>query len=597
MLEQEDIFKKYVKTITNKINSYYEHYFGHKVYKNFKARCTLIDNAIDGKFANQSSYVADVAPMIIRKDKNETEAFIWKYFENDPIISLKSIGGTPQVNADYMQGTLQSNFVATYFREMCMLRLVDNLSRYGTCACFSQFDSNFMPGGTIITPAGPDSPSPYNYQQNEGKKVVVNKSIHPLNVIQDPMANFQSDSSYIGFLDTWLVSDLIGLENNEMYNQENLKLAIESCKKGQKEQFWYGGQDSEVMDMTRAIIHPLRMWTTLNFDGNEMDTTIYYVEMVHNKVIRCHPAGISQDLIPLQAGTYYPRPDMWMGNANLEFKMAFQNLKNWILNATIESTMKQMDRMILTRRGQLNIADINNRHAMSGIVYTDSTEPLDRLMYPVQFQNTARNDVEWLNRETNQMIQELSPVVNMQNKYNDGGMNNSTLGAAQMQAGIGEVLFSFVMRNVSFFISRIGRVNTDLLQKNLPDLVPYRENERKDQTMLRKTSILGEFAYQTNSTYYTNEKGERVDTANMINMVLNWLATGNPAFNGFNMPEMVNDWVRAWKGSGTDIEKYYTNQPQQAIPPELAMMQRQAAMGQPGNAQPQPAAPMEGIVQ
>ena len=566
MLSQEEIFTKYLRTITNKCMGWYQHYFESRVYKNFKARCSIIDSAIDGKFANQNSFVADVSPMIIRQDYNTSNAFLSKYFENDPLISLRSIGSTPQHNADVMTGILQNNFVVQNMRERTMLKLFDNLSRYGTTGAFVQFDEAYEAGGMMTVDAGPDAVSPYPTITGEGKKVAVVKSVHPLNIMMDPLANFQSDSQYIGFLDTWFVSDLFSLVEDENYFAENVKKAIESCKKGQSEEFWYGGGDSETTDHSRAMIHPLRMWTTLGFDGNEQDNTIYYCEFVHNHLIRCHPAGVTKYTIPLQTGVYYPRPDMWMGNSNLEFKMAYQNLKNWLIGATIESTMKQMDRMILVRRGSgVNVADINARHQMGGIVYYDGMDDPSKLMYPVQFQNTARQDTEWLNREVNQMIQELSPVVNMQNKYNEGGLNNSTLGAAQMQAGLGEVLFNFPMKCVSYFLQRIGTVCTITLQNNLGDTIPFRPSASQDEKMVAKRAILGEYVYSTESTYYTNEKGERIDTANMITTAINWMATQNPAFQGLNLNAMLRDWVRSWKGTGTDIDKYLSAQ-QQAVP-------------------------------
>jgi len=591
MLTSDQIFSQFKKTVSDKVNGLVEAYFQHKTYRNFKARCAIIDAAIDGKFNNQNSYVADVAPMIIRKDYNTTTAFLWKYFENDPIITLKSIGSTPQQNADKMQGVLQSNFTATRFRESALLPIFDNLSRYGTCAAFAQFDDSYDSGGEITMAAGEDAMSPFQSIENEGKKVVEVKSVHPLNVFMDPKKNFQCNSSYIGFIDSWFVSDLYNLRDNPAYNQGMLAEAIELCKKGVNEKFWYGGVESEVEDYSRGMIHPIRCWTTLPIEGNESDGTIYYCEMIHDKLVRCQPAGIPKSKIPLQVGTYYPRPDMWMGNANLEFKMAFQNLKNWIIGSAIENTMKQMDKIILTRRGgPVNVADLNMRHQTGGIVYYDGQpgEDPSKLLYPVQFQNPSRNDSEWLNREVNQMTEELSPVVNLQNKYNQGGLNNSTLGAAQMQAGIGEVLFGFVMTNVSFFISRVGAICTDLLQRELGDVINYRPSDMQDQQELSKVDILGEYVYDTQTSYFTNEKGERIDAANMITQVINWQATQRPEFNRFNLNEMIDDYMRAWKGSGADIEKYLAAV-QQQLP--SAMQQSPTAPGQMMPEQP-PAPPV-----
>jgi len=577
MLSQTEIWTKFKQTITNKGIELYTSYFESNVYKRFKLRCSLIDNAIDGKFPAQNAFIADVAPLVIRKDYNTTMAFLSKYFENDPVITLRSIGSTPQQNADIMQNVLQSNFTTTRFREKTLLPVFDNLSRYGSCVTFSQFDDNYGAGGSVAVAASDSAPSPFMTTERQPKKVVVTKSVHPLNYCQDPQGNYQSDTAWKGFLDTWYVSDLFGLAEVDLYNKENVLKVIEETKKGAKDDFWYGGgqhnndrgQQSEAADYSRAVVHPVRMWAPLNFEGNENDPTIYYMEFIQRKLVRCHPVDINKDLMPLQTGTYYPRPDMWMGNASLEFKMAYQNLKNWIIGSTIETTMKGMDRMVLTRRGALDVADINNRHQMGGIVYTDTMEPLDKIMYPVQFQNAARGDMEWLNRNVDQEIQELSPVVNMQNKYNEGGMNNSTLGAAQMQAGLGETMFGFVMKNVSFFISRVGEVNADIMQKNCSDEIPYRPSPLQDEVRLSKQAILGEFIFSAASSYYINEKGERVDSANMITQVLNWRGTQAPEFQQLNLLEMLKDWVKAWKGCGSDTEKYMSSQPVQVQPPAM----------------------------
>jgi hypothetical protein len=450
---------------------------------------------------------------------------------------------------------------------------------------FTQYDETYRAGGKSIVSAGPGAASPYQSIDNIGKKVAYTQSIHPLNYFQDPTGNYQHNTSYKGFIDCWYVSDLFKLINNPLYHQGNLQEAIEAAKKGLKEEFWYAGRDSEQKDHTRAVINPIRLYAMLTFDGNENDSTIYYMEFVHHKLIRCHPIDVSKEMLPLQTGVYYPRPDMWCGNASLEFKMAYQNLKNWIFGSVIESTMKQNDRMILIRRGGgIDIADINNRHQNSGVVYYDGMEDPEKLMHQVQFTNTAGRDIDWLNREVNQGIQELSPVVNMQNKYNEGGMNNSTLGAAQMQAGLGETMFGFVMKNVGFFVSRIGEICANVLQQNCGDLIPYRPSPSQDEIQIEKSKMLGEFTFTATSTYFINEKGERTDSANMINQVLNWLPTQQPVFQRLNIEEMLKDWLRAWKGNGSDMSKYLTG-------PQPGAMPSTGAPPAPQPGQPAPGAP------
>jgi hypothetical protein len=574
--------------ITKRCMSLCDSYFASDLYKRFKMRVTIIDNAIDGKFAAQNSFIADVAPLVIRKDYNATLAFMHKYFENDPIITLKSIGGTPQVNADIAQSLIQGNFEKTRFREKTWLPILDNLARYGTAVAYIVYDQSYGSGGTEVIPVSGWT-SPFEEVDQGGSDAVVVKSIHPLNFFQDPCGNFQSETTYKGFYDTWTVADLYQLLDEEyegIYNGNMVKEAIESCKRGAQAEHWYSGvsgNSDKVIEDSSLQIHPIRMYTMLNIKGNENDSRLYYVEIVHGKMIRCHATNYTMDTLPLQTGTYYPRPDMWMGNASLEFKMGYQNLKNWLIGTTIESTMKASDRMMLVRRGGgVDVADINNRHQNGGVVFYDGMEEPDKLIYQVQAQNAARQDVEWLNREINQEIQELSPVVNMQNKYNEGGMNNNTLGAAQMQAGIGETLYGFVMANISFFVSRIGEAVVSMMQHNFGDMIPYKESPAASEIMVSKAAILGKYKYIAYSSYYINERGERTDSANIITMALNWLGTGNQAFSQLNINEFLKDWLKAWKGSGSDIDKYLNQtmpQQQQVQQPTAQVQQPQQAGG------------------
>ena len=567
MLTKYEREVKYVKTIQSAALDRYNTYFSNDTcYRGLKNRCQVIDNAIDLRFPQNEAFISEIAPPVVRKDYYETNAFLVKYFENDPLVRLDSCGGTPQSNAENAQAVLMGNFTNTRFREECLMWAFDNMARYGTAVVFSQFNPTYR-GTGLQTSYSKGGASPYPRIPTVGRKAVVNYSIHPLNYFQDPMGNSIGQSFYCGFIDQWYVSDLFKYQGDPHYIQNNLAEVIRECKKGQTDQFWYAGGLAEVKDHTRATINPIRMFMLLNFDGNEQDTTVYYCEIVNNTLIRCEPNDTDYGIIPLNTGVYFPRPDVWWGNCSVDMKIPFQNIKNWIINASVEGTMKQMDRMVLVRRGGgLNVADINNRHQFGGVVFYDGMEDPQRLIHPVQFQNTAGTDLDWLNREINQMVQESSPVVNLQNRYNEGGLNNGTLGAAQMIAGIGEVMFNFTMRHVGYFIERISETNLNLLIQNLSDSIPVKRSPTQNEEQLAKQNVLGEFLYKSYSSMLVNEKSDRVDKSNMINQVLNWKGTGNPAFQGINEKELVKQWLRSWIGSNADMSLFY-DQNFQSQPP------------------------------
>ena len=274
--------------------------------------------------------------------------------------------------------------------------------------------------------------------------------------------------------------------------------------------------------------------------------------------------------MPLQTGVYIPRPDTWWGNSSVDLKIPFQNLKNWLINTEIESVMKQNDRMILVRRGgPIDVADINNRHANSGIVFYNGTDGEDpkNMMYPVQFQNPARQDLDWLNREINQMIQENSAVVNLQNKYNQGGMNNQTLGAAQMVAGIGQTLLDFTMGNVANLLERVAEVNCIMMIQNFGDKLQLRKSENQSQVEIEKKEIIGEYVFRAESSVMVNDQQERTNKGNYINQALNWLGTGRKEFQQLNIAEFIKDWLRACVGNNADLTTYMNAQPPPQAPP------------------------------
>jgi hypothetical protein len=600
-LSQANIQGKYLKTITTACLDRYNTYFEDDVaYKGLKNRCGVIDDAIDLRFRENEAFISEIAPPVVRKDYYETNAFLQKYFENDPVVHLENLGSTPKINADNLQVLLNLNFKNTRYREECLLWLFDNLARYGSAVCFSQFDANYRGVGLQTSYNSGAGATPYPRTPVTGKNAVVNYSIHPLNYFCDPRANSMTRKFYEGFIDQWYVADLFGYVNNPMYIQETLLQAIEACKKGHSEAFWYGGVGNETKDHTRASANVIRMYTMLNFDGNETDRTVYYCELVANKLIRCHPNDTDFGIVPLQTGVYIPRPDVWWGNSSVDMKIPFQNLKNWLINAKVEDVMKASDRIILTRRGSgLDVADINNRHQFGGIVFYEGNENPQNLMYPVQFQSKNAQDFDWLNREINQMIQETSPVVNMQNKYNQGGMNNNTLGAVQMQASLGEVLYGYVMKNVGYLLERTTEVNAVLILQNMGDSILLKKSPNAAPIDIAKHEMLGEFCYKAKSTFFLNDKTERVDKANVINQILNWKATQQPDFQSLTMAPFIKDFVRAWVGQGADLSEYIqAPQPPQIQSPGTGGAPPQNPGPQPGQQPPSapPAAPQEQMV-
>jgi hypothetical protein len=114
--------------------------------------------------------------------------------------------------------------------------------------------------------------------------------------------------------------------------------------------------------------------------------------------------------------------------------------------------------------------------------------------------------------------------------------------------------------------------------------------------------MLGEFCYKAKSTFFLNDKTERVDKANVINQILNWKATQQPDFQSLTMAPFIKDFVRAWVGQGADLSEYI----QAPQPPQTQSLGAEGAPPQnpgpqPGQQPPSappatPAAPQEQMV-
>jgi hypothetical protein len=162
------------------------------------------------------------------------------------------------------------------------------------------------------------------------------------------------------------------------------------------------------------------------------------------------------------------------------------------------------------------------------------------------------------------MVQENSPSVNLMNKYNEGGMNNQTLGAAQMQAGLGEIMLGWPMKNVGAFLNRVGDINIKLMIQFFGDEIMIRPSANEMPQTYKKKDFMGEFAYENKSTIFINEMRDRIDKANVINQIINWKASiVGQDFQTVRLQPFIDDFIRAWVGQGADLKEYI----QQGIKP------------------------------
>lgn len=582
------LYSKYKQSVTNYVVDRKETYFdSQKVYKSLVNRVKIIDDVINLVFPQNAGFVAEIAMPIVRKRWREINAFVRKYFEADPLVTYQAIGGTPEQNARNRTQLVNRNFVSTRYREKCFRWMIDSAARYGSYVTFTQYEEKVGQSLGKKTIYDPNALAPYRRGFQQGRKQnAVTYPVHILNYFCDPEKTPYCKGAYEGVIDRWPISYLYTLLGNESYIQENVEAIINKCKDGTTDQHWYGGNgEGEIKDYSREKVDVSRMYTTLPFKGNEDDATEYYIEFIDNKIMRINESGLDNNERPITTSSLLNRPNVWWGNSDIEDVIPHQNVSNWLYNTSFENTLKMMDSFTLVNRGAIDLADWNNRHQLGGAVFVDTNRPLNELMYQYQTRDNSLNSVDWMARELKQSIQESSPIVNMQNKYNEGGLNNSTLGAAQMVASIGEVLQYDMMNNFQYGLIHQSEVSANILEIMLDDEFTMPVN--KQYQIMQKHEIMGEFQGIVESTLTLNDQTQFSNYVNRLTQFLNWAGTGRPEFNNVNYKKMIQDVLKTGNKWYSDIEDYYQEQPQQPMLPP----------GMPQQGQPAPQPQMAGAMQ
>jgi len=594
------LYEKFPDLINHRVNDFVESYFNsQKDYLSLKRRIMSFDDLYDLRFRSNDAMISEIAVPVSRKIMLESKAYIRKYFENDPLFTLFSRFETPTENAEIAQQVLNYNLSMTNYRRDCMFWQIDCAAKYGVYVTFSQYVEGFNQKGNI-TRYNPKSIGTYETIKAEPtRKNMVSYPIHPLNYMQDISASFSYEPQWKGFIDRWSIPQLFQLIDDDRYIQPVLKEIAEKAKKGIRDQYYWGADanfNNERIDLSKHTVHIRRLWLKLPIEGNEDDDSTYYAESIDNKIIRIEENKYDKDMCPLVVGNVMPRINTWWGNAGHESKIAHQNLMNWIINSQVESTMKSMDRLILVRKGGgIDWSAVNNRHRTGGVVPVETMEPLQNLIYNAQFNNPSMNSVDWLLKELKEQIQSENPITNLQSQYNQSGLNNSTLGAAQMIASIGEILQSDTMNNFSFGQKEIAESQLIGLQQLLEDQFYIKRKPDANPELVDRFKILGDFDFNIETSLKLNDQINFTQRANLLTQLFNWAvpaqANGFPLAQMVNWEQLVREIIKYGIGSNTDIDKY-VNQMQQQGPQGPMQQPPNPASGLPGTpGLPPPGAP------
>ena len=533
------LYKMYPGAITQMVKNRKEQWFQSPQYKGLQNNCKQMDQYIDNNSPATTTFMSDIVPLTIRRAYIEFSALFHKFLETDPLFSVRRNSKISEEQEHNIIAALVDNLEKTYFRERCLLWNIDHIVRYGTAITYS-FAVDDYNANSLLTVKGEDGYASGDYvqQKQEGDKAVVSIPIHPLNVIMDSRANYMVQPDYMGFIGDISVASIATLLNNPSYIKENLKKVLELCKQGFPDEHWWGGPSHEKKDFSRGHSNISYLWTRLPIEGNEDDPQFYATETIGEDLVRINENTLDDNTIPIAIMRILPRQYTWYGNSPLVDKICIQNLQYWLINTRIESTMRQMDRIIFYRDGGLDVEAINSRHQTNGLVPFRGTQKLEELLYAPNIAPQGMNEAQELTELMRREDQDSSAMPNF-NPQAEGGPTNKTLGGAQMMASIGELKMTFFTNGMCIGFKDIAKQQVVLLRNIVGDTIETTQGKQ-----IPKSHLLGPVMFAVKISNVFNYIREAIDSQNRLTQLINFRATKIKQFAAIKLSQYITDWQR-----------------------------------------------------
>jgi len=347
-------FFKFEKSITSYVKNRVDNYYSSRCYFTLKNRVKRLDNSVDlrntGK--GQNYWNSKISIPYGHESYLMTRATLNQSFKTDPLISLSPINETPWENAINAQEMGAQNFKSTRFRDKTLRPVIKYASKFGSCPVVHHFEHRpEIFTQTVEGEFGIERQKVRRLRQN-----VSNQAIHPLNYFQNPDISDPEESDFQGWIDRWNDSRLFGLVESmpELYIKKNLKKVLLDAKKtdGKSEHFFEDAQ-KDYHGMYSDIV---RVYTTLNFEGNEEDETIYFIEMVGDVIIRIQENPNDFNLIPISIYSLDQRTEYWWANTPVEKTIPMENYANILMSMTADNMFRATQNFLFYPGGKIDIA-------------------------------------------------------------------------------------------------------------------------------------------------------------------------------------------------------------------------------------------------
>lgn len=541
--------KKKLQKIYDYIMARKNSYFSSECFNRLKRRRDKLRDSIDlrfhtGRLRNEikNQWMSKIAFPLVRERYMLRRAILRHNFRARPLYNLAAIGATTPENAMNMQDVLNLNLKHTQFREQCFSPVTDSVAAYGNAIAYSMFrETENISKRTISHPIL----GVIRTQVESTRKNIYNYDIDILNFFTNENIRHPWNSDYHGHVERKTLANVIRdyNMNPDAYIEKTMKRVIDEAKQSSIKDPSY--REAMSQDWEGRFVDKIVYWGRLNIKGNEDDLTIYYVEIIGEDVVRVQENPYDDNIIPYSIFRTEPRPEFWWSNIDSELVIPHENFMNLSLNMTADNVLRNMERYIFYQAGDIDPADINERHKNGGMIPLQLRGKLpNQVLYEFQGRDTNTGALDYITREVKESKQQLSPKPDFLRAGNKGGLSNSTATAANIMQSMGDVLESDPLEQFSFGLRNLGKVNVTLLQQYLGDHFNIRPEPRQPYRTVDKAQILGDFEYEIESSLTKNMASEAFRLQNAITGLLNFINSGYQGFQNIDLTPVMRQFIK-----------------------------------------------------
>jgi hypothetical protein len=162
-------------------------------------------------------------------------------------------------------------------------------------------------------------------------------------------------------------------------------------------------------------------------------------------------------------------------------------------------------------------------------------------------------------REVMQSAAQNNPTPNFMNRYNEGGMNNTTATAANMMQSIGDILQNDFATTFNYALATLGHKNLIMHQQYQPDFINVQDRSVGVGVNIPKSDILGDLDVEVKTSYSDNDYMQFTKAYNTLTAIMNFIGSGHPDWQRVNLPYFIKRWFTLGDRK-IDLEKAYPEQ-------------------------------------